>query len=217
LWKIELEDNEMKVKHSRTYHLPWSPGVSSDDRVLRSTDQFEGHRVIVTEKRDGECTSLYRDGTVHARSIDGTNHPWQDAVKAMWRERCIDLPEGWRVVGENLYAEHSIRYDNLTDWIEVFAIFDETNTALSWDETLEWSSLLGLWTVPVLWKGLWDEDQIRHLPYNLDSEKQEGFVVRVDGPIAFEDWDWVVAKWVRKGHVQTDQHWTKTWRPNSKG
>lgn len=207
----------MKTKHSRTFHLPWSEGIGSDDRVHKSVEQFEGHQVVVTEKRDGECTSMYRDGTVHARSIDGTNHPWQDAIKAMWRERCHDLPEGWRVVGENLYAEHSIRYDNLTDWIEVFAIFDETNTALSWDETVEWCELLGLHTVPVLWRGAWDEGQVRRIQYRLNPETQEGYVVRDQGRIHSVNWCHWVGKYVRKGHVQTDQHWTKTWKPNAKG
>ena len=204
----------MKIKHSRTYHLPWSEGVLSDDRVLKSTMQFIGEQVVVTEKRDGECTSLYSDGTVHARSISGTNYPWQDAVKAMWRSRCQDLPEEWRVVGENLYAEHSIRYEDLTAWLEVFAIFDDENTALSWDDTVEWCNLLGLHHVPVLWEGVWDEKIIRRLGKELNLTSQEGLVVRVRKSIRANAWTHLVGKWVRKGHVQTDEHWTKTWVPN---
>lgn len=206
----------MKTKHPRTFHLPWSEGVNSDDKVLKSVEQFEGHRIVVTEKRDGECTSLYRDGTVHARSVTGTNHPWQAPIKSLWREHCLDLPVGWRIVGENLYAQHSIRYENLTDWFEVFAIFDEKDIALSWEETVEWSELLGLQTVPVLWQGFWDRDQIQMIQYRLNLETQEGYVLRVADKLHSSNWCHCVGKWVRKGHVQTDQNWSNTWEPNVK-
>lgn len=204
----------MKIKHSRTFHLPWSEEVHDDDKMIKSLRYFENKEVIVTEKRDGENTSLYCDGSLHARSLSGVSHPWQDAIKAMWAERCRDLPEGWRVVGENLYAQHSIRYENLKQWIEVFAIFDETNTALAWDEMVEWCDLLGLIPVPVLWRGIWDEDQIRHIGHRLDRETQEGYVVRGTAAVSHSDWSKQVAKWVRKGHVQTKEHWTKSWVPN---
>lgn len=207
----------MKIKFPRTYHLPWSEEVHGDDKVLKSTVQFEGHRVVVTEKRDGECTSMYRDGTVHARSIDGTGYPWQSQIKAMWRERCLDLPEGWRVVGENLYARHSIGYSNLKAWIEVFAIFDQDNFVLSWDSMVEWCSLLGLDPVPVLWRGQWNEKKVRSFHETLDLNRQEGYVLRVVNQFHFESWKHFVGKWVRKGHVQTDTHWTKSWVANSLG
>jgi len=42
------------VKYPRTYHLPWSPGVTKDDRVIKSTNVFEGREVVVTVKMDGE-------------------------------------------------------------------------------------------------------------------------------------------------------------------
>jgi hypothetical protein len=58
------------TKYPRTFHLPFSLAVSSDDKLLQSLDSFVGNRVIVTEKMDGENTSLYSDGTTHARSID---------------------------------------------------------------------------------------------------------------------------------------------------
>jgi len=204
----------VKHKHPRTFHLPWSDEVHSNDKVIKSLNFFEDQEVVVTEKRDGENTSLYHNGSIHARSLDGSYHLWQDVIKAMWAGKCRDLPEGWRVVGENLYAQHSIRYDSLKQWLEVFAIFDEKNTALSWDETVEWCDLLGLIPVPVLWRGVWDEDQIRYIGYRLNAETQEGYVVRVAAAIQYSDWSTNVAKWVRKGHVQTEKHWTKSWVTN---
>ena len=35
----------------------------------------------------------------------------------------------------------------------------------------------------------------------------EGFVVRVTGEIPYAQFGRRVAKWVRAGHVQTDEHW----------
>ncbi len=38
-----------RLKYPRTPHLPWSPGVGGDDRVLGHARQFKGLEVAVTE------------------------------------------------------------------------------------------------------------------------------------------------------------------------
>ena len=58
----------MKVKYPITYHLPFSLGRTSDDKTLCDTDHFVGMEVVVTEKYDGENSSVYSDG-FHARFI----------------------------------------------------------------------------------------------------------------------------------------------------
>ena len=40
----------------------------------------------------------------------------------------------------------------------LFSVWNELNVCLSWDETEEWAQRLGLVTVPVLYRGIWDED-----------------------------------------------------------
>lgn len=42
------------VKYPRTHHFPWSGNINDDDRVMTDLSRFEGRRVIVTEKLDGE-------------------------------------------------------------------------------------------------------------------------------------------------------------------
>jgi len=101
------------VKYSRTHHLPWSPGITDDDRVLTSLNPFIGNRVIVTAKQDGECTTIYSDYS-HARSVDSGNHPSRAYIRYLQGKIGHDIPEGWRVCGENLYAQHSIAYENLS-------------------------------------------------------------------------------------------------------
>ena len=106
-----MDPNEC-TKYPRSPHLPWSEGGTSDDAYLFDTDHFAGKEVVITEKMDGENTSMYRDG-IHARSIDGRHHPSRDWVKALHGKICLEIPEGWRLCGENLYARHSIAYEEL--------------------------------------------------------------------------------------------------------
>jgi hypothetical protein len=194
------------VKYPRTHHLPWSPGMQSDDRMLKDLSGFIGREVVATEKKDGECTSMYRDH-IHARSLDskgGEDRAW---VKQFWSNICYEIPEGWRICGENLWAEHSIHYSDLDSYFYGFSIWNERNICLSWDDTLEWFEMLNITPVPVLYRGIWDEDKIRALEEQLSWEKHEGYVVRVTDSYPYAKFRTSLAKWVRKGHVQTAKHW----------
>lgn len=196
-----------RTKYPRSFHLPWSPGSTSDDKMLSSVDHFVGQEVVVTAKMDGENTSLYRDG-LHARSLDGAHHESQAWVRSLQGRIGHEIPEGWRVCGENLYARHSIEYQGLVSYFMVFSVWNEKNEALSWDETVEWAELLGLATVPVLWRGIWDEATIRGLYQpKLGENDLEGYVVRVTKSFPYEAFAKSLAKYVRKGHVTTDTHW----------
>jgi RNA ligase len=97
----------IRCKYPRTPHLPWSPGASEDDVKLDGCLKFQGREVVVTEKMDGENTSLYRNG-LHARSLDSRHHPSRDWIKAWHGGIAHHIPEGWRLCGENVYARHSI-------------------------------------------------------------------------------------------------------------
>ena len=99
-------------KYPRTFHLPWSPGVNRDDQILVGVDYFRGQQVIVTEKLDGENTSMYSDH-FHARSLDSRHHPSRAWVKTLHGGIKHEIPSGWRICGENLYARHSIHYRGL--------------------------------------------------------------------------------------------------------
>ena len=195
---------EHYIKYPRTPHLPWSPGSSSDDAYLFDTSHFEGKNVVVTEKMDGENTTLYRDG-MHARSVDSRHHASRDWVKQQHGRIAHEIPEGWRLCGENVYARHSVSYDSLESYFFMFSIWNGANEALSWSETREWADLLGLAVVPVLYEGAWDAKRVRAL--RLDTARQEGYVVRLAERFAFDSFTDSLAKWVRRGHVQTSQHW----------
>ncbi|KGR84586.1 RNA ligase family protein [Lysinibacillus odysseyi] len=198
----------MYTKYPRTFHLPWSRTKTDDDKVLRSIDHFKGKEVIVTEKLDGENTSLYTNYQ-HARSIDSKDHPSRHWLKQFHAAFAYEIPEDWRVCGEYVYAKHSIFYEELTHYFYLFSIWNEKNHCLSWDETMEWAKLLRLETVPVLYRGIWDEAVIKKC-FTGSSKfggAQEGYVVRLAEEFSYENFSTSVAKFVRKNHVQTDQHW----------
>ncbi len=196
-----------RVKFPRTHHLPWSPGIHSDDRVIKSMAHFVGKRVIASTKMDGENTSMYSD-YFHARSVDGRHHPSRDWCKGFWGRIAHEIPEDWRVCGENLYALHSIAYGDLPSFFLGFGVWNERNRCLAWDETLEWFELLGIKPVEVIFDGIYDEATIRKLyDSQLDWSTREGFVLRVADEFSYGEYRTHVAKFVRKGHVQTSKHW----------
>ncbi len=97
-----------RVKYPRTPHLPGSPGRTADDRVWTSTAPFAGREVVVTEKMDGENTTIHRDG-FHARTTNtGNRHPSRHIIGSVFRDVGHRIPEGDRLCGENLYARHSL-------------------------------------------------------------------------------------------------------------
>ena len=198
-----------RIKYPRTMHLPWSPGMTDDDRMIDNMDGFHGQRVVVTAKMDGENTTLYRD-YMHARSIEYESHPSRSWVRALHARVGRDIPEGWRICGENLFAKHSIKYDKLADYFQVFSVWDEGNVCLSWETTCEWAALFDLRTVPVLYQGPWDEKLVRGLyTPTFGGDPCEGYVVRVAGDFRYREFRRKVAKYVRAGHVQTDKHWKR--------
>ena len=194
-------------KYPRTYHLPWSPGLTTDDKKIESLDSFDGKRVVVTEKIDGENTSLYPDH-LHARSMDSKHHPSRNCIKQLHSEICFNIPQGYRLCGENAFAKHSIFYDKLPSYFLLFSIWNGKQS-LSWDETVEWANLLGLNTVPVLYDGIWDENTIKSCWTGISKfgSTQEGYVVRLAESYHFDDFSKSVTKFVRENHVQTSEHW----------
>jgi hypothetical protein len=202
----------MLYKHPRTKHAPWSKTVSSDDKIMFDYSVFEGKRVIITEKMDGENTTGYPNFISHARSMDSKNHPSRNWFKTWWAKRCFKLPEGWRVCGENVYATHSIAYTELTSYFYGFSVYNSDNILLDWDSTLKVFSSLKITPVPVLYDGIFTNEVAFNLRNgwlsNTDNPQFEGYVIRLADSIAYDDYTNSVMKYVRANHVQeTDEHW----------
>jgi len=158
----------------------------------------------VTEKLDGENTSLYQSGS-HARSIDSNNHPSRNWVKGWHGSIAHLLPDGWRLCGENVYAAHSVRYENLDSFFYLFSVWNAENTCLSWDDTKEWAEKLGCPTPREFYRGIWDRKLIEGI--EVDTNVCEGYVVRLAESYSYDEFPHAIGKWVRMNHVTTDQHW----------
>ena len=203
---------DARQKYPRTPHLPWSSSVGQGDHSLPDAHVFTLQEVVVTEKLDGENTTLYRQG-LHARSLDPRPHSSRDWVKGLQGRVGYLIPDGWRVCGENLFARHSLGYQDLESYFYLFSVWDESNTALNWDDTLAWAEHLGVPTPRQLYRGPWDERLIQELP--VDPEVMEGYVVRTVQGFPYSEFQDHLAKYVRAGHVQTDEHWMhQTITPN---
>lgn len=221
----------MTINHKwpRTYHFASSRSLHNDDRRLPDQSIFKEQRVVATEKFDGEGCTLTPEMT-YPRSPDGRPHPSRDWAKAYHARKAHDIPAGWRVSGEYMYALHSIPYtvangNPLPSYFLGFGIWDESNTLLSWDQTLEMFALLEIEPVKVLYDGPYHDGLVEELADGIDPTRQEGFVMRTAGRIAYPSGagdagrffsakgrSEGLAKWVREKHVATDQHWMQAWR-----
>lgn len=195
-----------RIKYPRTPHLPDSPGASTDDRVQHDLSALVGVELVVTEKLDGGNLTFARHG-MWARSTDSGTHPWDRPAKAVWARVAPDIPAGWRVVGESMWARRSVGYTDLPGVFIVFAVFDSAGTLLSWDDVVEWATLLGLPTVPVLYRG--DDLAAARAAWatQRDEAGSEGYVLRTVAPVAPDQFAKRVVKWVRAGHVRTTADW----------
>jgi hypothetical protein len=204
----------MSDKYPRTFHLPWSPGGTNDDKRLETVDGLINKQIVITEKMDGSNICFTRNN-IFARSHSGTPiHKSFDLAKAKHKEICYNIDIGISIFGEWVYALHSIEYFSLPDYFLGFGIRnDEGNYFYSWLETEQYLNKLNLKSVPVLFEGkVKKENDLRDLTNSLMKEKscygseREGVVVRLHGEISNFQTD--IAKFVRENHIQTDEHWT---------
>lgn len=203
-----------KFKYPRTPHLPFSKGATKDDKILASTDHFWGKRVVVTEKMDGENTTIYRD-YCHARSLESKHKPYHSWLLSYISAFQGQIPDAWRICGEYLYAVHSIEYTALPSYFMAFSVWNEKNECLSWQDTTEFLSTLGIQSVPVLYEGIYDEEKIKKIAENATQSGAEGIVVRLSDGFSYDDFSTSIAKFVRENHNQTDKSWGSVIKKNT--
>ncbi len=214
------------MKYPRTYHLPWSPGATSDDKKLQDGwfDFYKGKEVVFTEKLDGENTAMTHYD-VYARSHGApTRSPWSrnlwDSYDGLYWKIKQYIGPNETIYGENLYGEHSIHYDCLSDYWHMFAVNDG-NLWYSWDEVKEFAKILCVPHVPELERCvLREEGEVKeiidelmeHTSYYACKSGREGVVMRITDSFPIMEFSNYVCKYVRANHVQTDEHWTRNWK-----
>ena len=213
----------INTKYPRTYHMPFSPGRTNDDKVLKDGwfDNYKGKEIVILEKLDGENTSITHFDCFARSHASPTRSPWSrnlwDKDGILWQVK-DKISEYETVYGENLYGEHSIHYDKLTNYWHIFAVSDG-ECWYSWDYVCIIADILRQPHVPVLWRGVIEsEEQLKTLVDKFVSEPsaygdtREGVVVRIANEFSIDEFSKSVCKWVRPNHVQTDEHWTKHWK-----
>ncbi len=195
-------------KYGRTFHLPVSPGVMSDDKVMRDLSALSAaDESVFTEKMDGENTTIHSGGC-HARSPDSGYHASRDWMKAYAAGISPILSDQERIVGEYLFARHSVAYHDLPSYFMGFA-WVVGGVVQNWDATVARFDELGITPVPVLHRGRFDDAAVKSVLGGLDPETREGFVVRTVSSFRESKMATHMAKYVRAGHVQSDVHWTR--------
>lgn len=198
------------IKYPRTYHLPHSH-QSDDDKRLSNDSLFYNKNVVVTIKMDGENTTMYND-YIHARSINSGDHPSRDRVKGIWANIKWMLDDDMRLCGENMYAKHTVEYDNLESYFLLFSIWYR-DTCLSWRETTEYAKLLELKTVPVIYQGVYDFEKIENAFKEYENiAVAEGYVVRSSEEFKYLDFKNNVAKFVKSEFLHNLQQQTGHWQ-----
>ncbi|MFL9482070.1 RNA ligase family protein [Chitinophagaceae bacterium LWZ2-11] len=218
------------MKYGRTYHFPFSPGTTSDDRINYDywNDVQKMETIVLTEKLDGENNCMNKYGVFARSHAAPTTSAWAQEIRQRWQILKNDLSD-IELFGENLYAIHSIEYKRIEHYYYVFAVrcMDKW---LSWDEVKFYASFFDLPTVPELEffevKDL-EKDKLEKSVKVFSTEhsefesydivtgntcSREGVVVRNTNEYAVSDFANNVFKYVRKGHVKTDEHWTRHWK-----
>jgi len=211
------------IKYPRTPHFQFSPEVHSDDKVisLKYLGHFLSTRVIISEKIDGGCTDLSEDVFARSHSTPTDCETFDYIKNVHFHSKRHLFNKDYSYYGENTYAIHSIKYEDLDDSFYLFHVLDRVrNVFLSWDDVLKESKRIGFQVVPIVYDG--EVDNMAFVNKFMDKEikkeskygsVREGFVMRVAGEIPFEDFGEYVGKYVRKGHVQSDKHWKVNWKP----
>lgn len=174
-----------------------------------STGPTNPREVIATIKMDGENTTMYSDH-IHARSLDSAHHESRTLVKQIHGQLRNLIPSDLRVCGENMQACHSIYYTGLPAYFIIFNIW-QGDTCLSYEETMMWvdefrHNGIQCAYVPIFYRGPFNIDWITD-SYFRNCPGHEGFVVRDIDSFSRLDFSTHCGKFVRKGHVQTSEHW----------
>ena len=174
------------------HHLPGSAG----DPIQPDLSWLDGE-LVVTEKLDGGELTFTRDD-VHGPGGVPTS-PWDRPATALWTMIAHHIPDGWRVCGESMWARRAIAYADLPGVFIVHGIWDETNTLLGWDDTVDWAERLELPVVPVLYRGVGLSAARAAWSRLREPAGSEGFVVRSAGRIAAGDLPHRLLCWVHPG------------------
>ena len=206
-------------KYNRTYHFPFSPGATNDDKIATSMEKLIGVPIVITEKMDGSNTSIEYNGCFSRSHAGAPTHVSFDGLKALHAQVAYNMPPDMQFFGEWCYAKHSIAYEALPAYFLLFGIREidlnpDEYFWYSWQDVEDNAIGYGLVTVPVLYKGtVTSEKELKELVESFMNQPsacggiREGVVVRVQREFKDNEFGECIMKCVRANHVQTSEHW----------
>lgn len=216
-----MEGKLKPLKYPSTPHLPFSPSVFDDDIQLKNCEQFVNKDVIITEKMDGGNCQLFQ-GNVYARTTSKVaTHESFNKIKSLYPSFSYKQPKNIALYGENMYAIHSIEYNNLSDLYYLFAVLKDGKKWLSFSRVKQIAEYFGLTHVPILFEGKfksskeiqkWMENRAKQNSIYSTNKPPEGFVIRLAKGFEMDDFEKSMGKYVRKNHVQTKENWKSTFK-----
>ena len=210
----------MNARFPRIPYWPYSPSIGRDDGVHRDPRRFVDEPVVVTEKLDGGNTLLHA-GKVYGRSVSApSNAKWMAMVKKhhAWK---VNEPDIY-LYGEDIYGVHSITYDPVPEQetFYAFALRHSDGAFASFTEVEAFARQRKIPVVPVLFRGRFQSVadiraffEYSHRRPSVLGGAREGVVLRLARGFSEDEFSNNLCKSVRVGHVQTDDHWVRNWRP----
>ncbi len=207
------------LKYPKTPYWPYSPACAGDELHTDPT-RFAGTPVVVTEKLDGGNTLLHM-GKVYGRSVSTPSvAKWMAMVRKhhAWK---VTEPDVF-LYGEDIYGVHSIEYGPVPEngTFYAFALRCADGSYSSFQALVEYAQKRDIPVVPLLFEGSFDSvDNIRnfvnraHADPSVLGGAREGVVIRLARAFPASEFHLNVCKSVREGHVQSDEHWSKRWKP----
>jgi len=114
-------------KYKRTPHLPWSEGVTNDDKIQYDLTNFEGEEIVISEKMDGEnCLDgdsmiITEDGNMSIKNICDENY--------LGKVASFNIDEN-DVEFKNIVAHNILEISTTDEWYEI-ELYDGTNLKLT--------------------------------------------------------------------------------------
>ena len=207
-------------KYPKTPYWPDSPAIARDGSYIGDRTPFVDAEVVVTEKLDGTNTLIHM-GDVYSRSVSSpSSGKWMGMVKKhhAWKVMDPDI----LLYGEDIFGVHSIEYDAVAEdrTFYAFALRHRDGSFASFGALVAYARELTIPVVPVLFEGEFETvgavtDFIRKAqgePSALGGPR-EGVVLRIARGFSTAEFSRSVCKSVRDDHVQSEEHWTRHWRP----
>jgi len=194
-----MDNRENWVSHPSIPYLDNSP---SQGRLGIFLSAFIGEHITVTEKMDGEITSLYKSGYFHSRSLTRTPHWSRTRFSAKALEYALILKDGESLVFENMQGTHTVEYNDLESY-HYLLYFIRGRVVRSVKETTKTAEANGLTMPTVLFSGVLKShrDLVGLAGY------REGYVIRLSRSFPYDQLSRFSGKCVVGGFVQSDEHW----------